>query len=287
MSKSENLIPYAQLPKPLINLPISVGAKLLFALLNDRFRLSLKNDFKDEDGCVFCYFSNREICEKLRCAHGKATKLLRELEAAGLIYREKAPGRSDRIYVGGVREDDEDEACRLSAEYRADLAYAGMPESGMAAGRFSAQSKNDPSKKEFCPIFTEEKQARLSSLLEKLDMNSFSSEEAESGLRQLTGHIRIVMETECPVLRVGGADCPTEFVRDAFDQLTREDVKAILEDFLADPLAFGSMREKLFAAGRRHGIDRGTAPAGSVSLDREAACPGAEPLKPHEREGIP
>ena len=52
MSKVEKHVPYAQLPKPLINLPISVGAKLLFALLNDRFRLSLKNAFKDEDGFV-------------------------------------------------------------------------------------------------------------------------------------------------------------------------------------------------------------------------------------------
>lgn len=77
MTEQQKRVPYAQLPKPLMSLPISNDAKLLFTLLNDRFQLSLKNDFKDEDGYVFCYFSNREICEKLRCAHGKATKLLR------------------------------------------------------------------------------------------------------------------------------------------------------------------------------------------------------------------
>lgn len=102
---------------------------MLYALLNDRFQLSLKNDFKDEDGCVFCYFSNREICEKLRCAHGKTTRLLRELEDAGLIYREKLPGKADRIYVGGVQ-DDQDEACRFPAGYPADSERAGMPKSG-------------------------------------------------------------------------------------------------------------------------------------------------------------
>ena len=265
MSKVEKHIPYAQLPKPLINLPISIGAKLLFALLNDRFRLSLKNDFKDEDGFIFCFFSNREICEKLRCAHGKATALLRELEDAGLIYRKKITGKADRIYVGGVQDDAEDEPCRLSAEYCAENGYAGMPKSGTEVCRFSAPSNTDHSKQEFNPICTEENKARFASLLERLDMNSFFFEEAESGLRQLTEHIRIVMETEFPVLRVGGTDYPTELVRDAYGRLTREDVKSILDDFLADPLAFGSMRVRLFDAGRRGGIGSGTV---SASNDR-------------------
>lgn len=283
MSKAEKHVPYAQLPKPLINLPISVGAKLLFALLNDRYQLSLKNNFTDDDGCVFCYFSNREICEKLRCAHGKATKLLRELEDAGLIYREKITGKADRIYVGGIQ-DDEDELCRLSAEYRADIAYAGMPKSGTEVCRFSAPSNTDYSKQEFYPIYTEENKARLASLLERLDMNSFFYAETESGLRQLTEHIRIVMQTDFPVLRVGGTDYPTEVVRDAFDRLKKEDVKAILDNFRADPLAFGSMRARLFEAGRRHGIDHGTVSASNDSWAHEAACQGIEPLKPHETE---
>lgn len=283
LSKTEKHIPYAQLPKPLINLPISVGAKLLYALLNDRFQLSLKNDFKDEDGFVFCYFSNREICEKLRCAHCKATKLLRELENTGLIYRVKIKGKADRIYVGGIQ-DDEDEVCRFSAENRANHGCAGMPKSGTEACRFSATSNTDYSKQEFYPIYTEENKARLASLLERLDMNSFFSAEAESELRQLVEHIRIVLETEFPVLRVGGTDHPTEIVRDAYDRLTREDVKEILDDFRADPLSFGSMRIRLFEAGRRHGIEHGTVSASNDSWAHEAACQGAEPLKPHETE---
>lgn len=188
MTEHQKRVPYAQLPKSLIKLPISNDAKLLFTLLNDRFQLSLKNDFKDEDGCVFCYFSNREICEKLRCAHGKATKLLRELEDAGLIYREKTIGKADHIYVGGVQE--EDEPCRF----------------------------------------------------------------------------------------------PTEEVRSAFYQLKKEDLEEILADFLSDPAAFGSMRQRLFEAGRKHELEDGIVLASNDSWAHEAACQGAEPLKPHETE---
>ena len=284
MSKKQKQVPYAQLPKPLINAPISNDAKLLYTLLNDRFQLSLKNDFKDEDGCVFCYFSNQEICERLRCAHGKATKLLQELEDAGLIYREKIKGKADRIYVGCVQEGGEDEPCRLSAEYHADFEYAGMPKTGTLPCRKSAQSKNNSSKKEFDLIYTEENKARLASLLERLDMNSIFSEPVDSGLRQLTEHICMVMLTELPKLRVDGTDYPTEIVKDAFDRLKKEDVKAILDDFRADPLAFGSMRSRLFEAGQRHGIDHGTVLASNDSWAHEAACQGAEPLKPQEME---
>ena len=188
-------MPYEQLPKPLISLPISNDAKLLFTLLNDRFQLSLKNDFKDEDGYVFCYFSNREICEKLRCAHGKATKLLRELEDAGLIYREKSPGKADRFYVGGVQE--EDEPCRSPAEDPADSECAAMPKIGTGVCRFSAPSKNKENNKEFITS-SEESKERLAALLERLDFNSLWTEERASGLRQLRWHIATVMETEFP-----------------------------------------------------------------------------------------
>ena len=281
MTEHQKRVPYAQLPKSLIKLPISNDAKLLFTLLNDRFQLSLKNDFKDEDGCVFCYFSNREICEKLRCAHGKATKLLRELEDAGLIYREKTIGKADHIYVGGVQE--EDEPCRFPTEYPADFACIAMPNSGTGVCRFSAPSKNKENNKEFTTI-SEERKERLSALRERLDFNSLWTDERASGLLQLRWHIVTVMETEFPFLRLAGKDFPTEEVRSAFYQLKKEDLEEILADFLSDPAAFGSMRQRLFEAGRKHELEDGIVLASNDSWAHEAACQGAEPLKPHETE---
>ena len=63
----------------------------------------------------------------------------------------------------------------------------------------------------------------------------------------------VVMETEFQLLRISGQDYPTEEVRDAFDQLKKENVKSILDDFLADPQAFGSMRARLYEAGLGNG----------------------------------
>ena len=258
MNEKEKNVAYAQLPKTLIDAPISNDAKLLFTLLNDRFRLSLKTDFTDDDGYPYCSYSNREVCKKLNCAHGKATGLLRELEQAGLIYRIRTGrGKPDRIYVGGIQEEDGDESeCRLSAIMNADFQHSRMPVSSVPECRFSAPSKNNCNNKEFTSI-SEESKERLSALLERLDFNSLFTEERESGLRQLRWHIVTVMETEFPFLRLAGKDYPTEEIRSAFYQLKKEDLEEILMDFLADPAAFGSMRERLFSAGQKRRIGDG------------------------------
>jgi len=285
LNEKEKTISYAQLPKPLIEAPISNDAKLLFTLLNDRFRLSLKNDYKDEDGYVFCSYSNQEICKKLNCAHGKATGLLRELEQTGLIYRVRTGrGKPDRIYVGGIQEDDVDESeCRLSAIMNAAFQHSRMPMIGTPECRFSVPSKNNWNNKEFTTI-SEESKERLSALLERLDFNSLWTEERASGLRQLRWHIVTVMETEFPVLRLVGKDYPTEAVRRAFYQLKKEDLEELLADFLADPAVSGSMRERLFEAGRRRELEDGIVLASNDSWAHEAACPGRLPLKPQETE---
>ena len=282
MKETFKQVPFAKFPKPLMTVPISNDAKLLYTLLSDRFQLSLKNGVTDEDGFPCCYYPNREICEALNCAHGKATKLLRELEQARMLYRRKVGrGKADCLYVGGISED-ADEVCRFPAGRCADLELPGVPKIGSLECRFSAPSKKEDNKND--SIQTEESKERLSALIERLDLQSLFSPDAESGLHQMVEHIRIVMETEFPVLRVGGTDYPTEVVRDAFDRLTREDVKEILEDFLADSFAFGSMRARLFEAGCRHGLGNGTVSASNDSWAHEAACQGMEPLKPHETE---
>ena len=82
----------------------------------------------------------------------------------------------------------------------------------------------------------------------------------------------------------GRKDVPTEEVRRAFYQLKKEDLEEILADFLADPVAFGSMRQRLFEAGRRRELEDGIVLASNDSWAHEAACPGRLPLKPHETE---
>lgn len=80
---------------------ISTDAKLLYGLMLDRMQLSAKNNWVDEEGRVYIYFSIKQIMEAMGCASQKATKLLDELEeSAGLIERERTGlNKPNRIYV--------------------------------------------------------------------------------------------------------------------------------------------------------------------------------------------
>jgi hypothetical protein len=82
---------------------LSTDAKLLYGLMLDRMGLSARNGWLDDAGRVYIYYTIDEITEDLNCGHGKAVKLLAELDTSkgiGLIERVKqGQGKPTRIYV--------------------------------------------------------------------------------------------------------------------------------------------------------------------------------------------
>lgn len=98
---------YFRIPRQLITNPkfkhISTDAKLLYGMLLDRMGLSAKNQWCDDDGRVFIYYTVEEICEDMTCGRDKAMKLLAELDTGkgiGLIERVKqGQGKPTKIYV--------------------------------------------------------------------------------------------------------------------------------------------------------------------------------------------
>ena len=80
---------------------ISTDAKLLYGILLDRMNLSAKNGWLDKEGRVYIIFTLDEVQESLGCGHGKAAKLLAELDGStGLIERKRQGlGKPNIIFV--------------------------------------------------------------------------------------------------------------------------------------------------------------------------------------------
>ena len=79
---------------------ISCEAKLLYGFLLDRCGLSKKNKWYDDNGRIYVFFKQEEVCEKLNIGAGKAVKIFSELENIGLICRKKqGQGKPTKIYV--------------------------------------------------------------------------------------------------------------------------------------------------------------------------------------------
>ena len=96
---------YFRIPRLLITSPrfryLSTEAKLLYGMMLDRMSLSVKNEWYDENGRVYIYFTVEEICEDMNCGRDKAMKLLGELDTrkgVGLIVRVKqGQGKGHRV----------------------------------------------------------------------------------------------------------------------------------------------------------------------------------------------
>ena len=72
-------------------------------MLLDRMGLSAKNNWYDDSGRVYIYYTVDEICQDMCCGRDKAMKLLAELDRGkgiGLIERIKqGQGRPTKLYV--------------------------------------------------------------------------------------------------------------------------------------------------------------------------------------------
>ena len=91
-------------PKQLLDPPylyLSTEAKFIYMLMLDRLSLSKKNGEQWEyDNETYIYFTVNEVCSRLRCQHGKATSVFRELEDSMLIRRDRQGlGKPHRVFI--------------------------------------------------------------------------------------------------------------------------------------------------------------------------------------------
>lgn len=98
---------FLKLPKVVFKMKeLSNNAKLLYAILMDKNNLSIKNEWKDEQGRIFLYFSIENIMNELSCSKATAVKSLKELEENDLVEKVKQGlGRITRLYLKQVKEE--------------------------------------------------------------------------------------------------------------------------------------------------------------------------------------
>ena len=90
-------LPY---PRFLLKMEISQTAKLLYSLLLDRSTLSQKNKWQDDKGRIYIIYPIAEIAEILDKGSTTIKGALNELDAAGLLERERGGfSAPNRLYV--------------------------------------------------------------------------------------------------------------------------------------------------------------------------------------------
>ena len=79
---------------------LSDKAKLLYIIILDRLKLSIKNNYTNDKNEVYIYLSRQEVQKILNCSDKTITKTFNELIFLDLIYEERTGiGKSIKIYV--------------------------------------------------------------------------------------------------------------------------------------------------------------------------------------------
>ncbi|MCC8050465.1 MAG: replication initiator protein A [Clostridiales bacterium] len=101
LTTGTNLPPYMIFPKFLLVSGLSETTKLLYVVLLDRTRFSMKNDgWTDTQGHVFIYFTIADMAAALHKSEMTIKNSLTALENSGLIVRRRqGTGHPNRIYV--------------------------------------------------------------------------------------------------------------------------------------------------------------------------------------------
>ena len=82
---------------------LSIGAKVLYAILRDKWGQSQKNGWHDENG-IYCNFSVKLLSEIMGCSEKTITSYKKELSNYHLISERRQFNSTNKIYVNRVSE---------------------------------------------------------------------------------------------------------------------------------------------------------------------------------------
>ncbi|WP_064613485.1 replication initiator protein A [Streptobacillus moniliformis] len=77
-------------------------SKILYCMMMDRLKVSIKNKWLDEKGRVYLIYRIEEICQLLNVGNQKATKLIKELTTFDLIEKKKTKSGYNWFYLKKV-----------------------------------------------------------------------------------------------------------------------------------------------------------------------------------------
>ena len=78
---------------------LSNNSKILYTLIKDRMNLSILNKWHDNNGKVYCYFTNEDIKKLLNVSGKTATNAKKELIDMGLLEEERQYDKPTRYYL--------------------------------------------------------------------------------------------------------------------------------------------------------------------------------------------
>ena len=249
--ESEQFI-YFRIPRLLITSPrfkhLSTDAKLLYGMLLDRMSLSAKNNWYDEDGRVYIYYTVEEICGDMNCGRDKAMKLLAELDTGkgvGLIERIKqGQGKPTKIYV--KRFTTEKPTSRGRKSRLAEVEKSDPNHTNRSHPDFSHP---DPSISPRYPPYGEmdgiDRNQIREELKENIDYEHLRSQCPYDDVESLLELMVDVVSSTASTIRIGGEVLPLGPVKERFRQLDSSHIEYVIDSLKQTTTKINNIRAYL------------------------------------------
>ena len=262
---------YFRIPCQLITHPrfkhLSTDSKLLYGMLLDRMSLSIKNEWYDDTGRVYIYYTVDEECSNLNCGRDKAMRLLIERKKQG-------QGKPTRIYVKRFTTQEippqpekkpEPPAPPPGVEF-ADVQKSDFPTSRRRKNPPQEVEETDPNQTKrnqldfiqpdpsIYPPAPSGRQMGIDrcevreEVKENIEYEHLRQELPYDDVESLLELIVDVLSSTASTIRIGGEVLPVDAVRRRFRQLDSEHIKYIIDSMSQTTTKINNIRAYLLTA---------------------------------------
>ena len=215
---------------------MSTEAKLLYGLLLDRVSLSASSGWVDDQRRVYIIYTIRSIMRDLHCGTRKAVKLLKELEAYGLIEKQiRGQGKPTLIYVKNFSTLFSDCKSKDFHNENSSVSIVTIPE--VSKGQSNNTNTNNTKNNNTYPILSgadvdnDERESYYRYFYNQLEIEIMRERYPMDG-EVLYALVDILVDTVCSkrkTIRIAGDDKPINVVKSQFMKLNSSHVEYVMD----------------------------------------------------------
>lgn len=233
---------------------MSTEAKLLYGLLLDRVSLSASSGWVDDQRRVYIIYTIRSIMRDLHCGTRKAVKLLKELEAYGLIEKQiRGQGKPTLIYVKNFSTLFSDCKSKDFHNENSSVSIVTIPEvsKGQSNNTYTNNTKNNNT----YPILSgadvdnDERESYYRYFYNQLEIEIMRERYPMDG-EVLCALVDILVDAVCSkrkTIRIAGDDKPINVVKSQFMKLNSSHVEYVMDSLKSNTTKVRNIKQYILA----------------------------------------
>ena len=252
---------FYRIPKLLFELDglkdMPVESKIMYGMLLDRVSLSAENGWIDQFGRIYIIYTVSEAAKALGCSEKKAIAILRELEAKGLIEKQRrGMGKPNLIYVKNFLTELSELQLKNCKNYSLRAVKSTVQELSKLQPNNTNKNNTEMNNTDYEPIREDKQAAEMEerAIYKDIVKDNIRYEELIRGhplereiIEQTVELMIDIMCSKESYIRIGKDEKPQQVVKSMFCKLKYEHILYVLECLKKNDSQIRNMRQYLIS----------------------------------------